>query len=251
MSLHEEFSTSQNMNEPVPKVGKNINQQNDKDSKTTKNSKATKNPKKEKNIEVKIWQVYAELYHYKPKMWRRFLIPDNLTMGELASVIMTMFRMEDKHLWSFQIPSNRNKIEVLGYKEERSEFTDFLMAMRCKQPPKKHYAFRTKMKKVISEENKKFQFLYDFGDDWEIKLKIEKFDVDVDASKTQVPQVLKGEGYGILEDCGGIGGLLEIREVLIEKSGEEYENLCEWLDTNELNLDAFNVDQINELLSTT
>lgn len=51
-------------------------------------------------------------------------------------------------------------------------------------------------------------FEYDFGDGWEIMIVLEKIiDTDSDISGKDLPRVLEGEGYGIIEDCGGSEGL--------------------------------------------
>ena len=63
----------------------------------------------------------------------------------------------------------------------------------------------------------KTRFTYDFGDDWEINVKLEKIIIDETLSKKDLPRVLKGKGYGIIEDCGGIDGLKSIAEAYSEK----------------------------------
>lgn len=81
---------------------------------------------------------------------------------------------------------------------------------------------------------------YDFGDGWEIKLTLEAVIED-----KELPRVLEGEGYGIIEDCGGPGGLERITEALQKKSGEEYKNLRTWLGWDELDLSSVDVTDMN------
>lgn len=58
------------------------------------------------------------------------------------------------------------------------------------------------MKHFITPMMPKTRFTYDFGDDWEINVKLEKIIIDETLSKKDLPRVLKGKGYGIIEDCG-------------------------------------------------
>ena len=57
--------------------------------------------------------------------------------------------------------------------------------------------------------------------------------------------VLAGEGYGIIEDCGGTGGLEQLAAAFRQKSGDDYENYREWLGRDESDLTAFDLDDMN------
>lgn len=37
------------------------------------------------------YQFYAELKDYKPKMWRRFLINENMTIAQLSYAVLIIF----------------------------------------------------------------------------------------------------------------------------------------------------------------
>lgn len=108
--------------------------------------------------------------------------------------------------------------------------------------------FDVKMKHFITPMMPKTRFTYDFGDDWEINVKLEKIIIDETLSKKDLPRVLKGKGYGIIEDCGGIDGLKSIAEAYSEKSGEEYENYCEWLLDDDIDLASFDIVDMNNRL---
>lgn len=80
------------------------------------------------------------------------------------------------------------------------------------------------------------------------KCKIRKIIIDEVLSKKGLPRVLKGKGYGIIEDCGGVDGLKSIAEAYSEKSGEEYENYCEWLLDDDIDLVSFDIEDMNNRL---
>ena len=57
--------------------------------------------------------------------------------------------------------------------------------------------------------------------------------------------MLEGEGYGIVEDCGGVGGLKEIAKAFKSKKGRKYKEFCEWLGVEELDLVSFDIEDAN------
>lgn len=58
----------------------------------------------------------------------------------------------------------------------------------------------------------KLYFTYDFGDNWEFKIKLEKILDPEEVKDPHIPRVLTGKGQGILEDIGGTWGLREFLE---------------------------------------
>ena len=50
-----------------------------------------------------IYQIYVELQEYKPKIWRRFQVANDITMSKLAYVLMTLFEMKGSHLYLFEV----------------------------------------------------------------------------------------------------------------------------------------------------
>jgi hypothetical protein len=63
-------------------------------------------------------------------------------------------------------------------------------------------------------------------------------------------RVIKGKGFGIVEDCGGVWGLEEIAQGLKTGQGEDWADRKEWLKEHysevlERGLDFFDIDEIN------
>ena len=59
------------------------------------------------------------------------------------------------------------------------------------------------------EPKQKLTIIYDYGDDWRFKITISKVLEDYGNKPFEV---LGGKGYGIIDDCGGIFGLIDIFE---------------------------------------
>ena len=57
--------------------------------------------------------------------------------------------------------------------------------------------------------------------------------------------MLEGEGFGIVEDCGGIYGLADLALAFNEKNGEQYEDFRSWLGVDDLDLEMFDLDDMN------
>ena len=49
-----------------------------------------------------IYQIYAELQDYEPKIWRRFQVMNDITLAKLAYILMTLFEMQGGHLYLFE-----------------------------------------------------------------------------------------------------------------------------------------------------
>ena len=89
------------------------------------------------------------------------------------------------------------------------------------------------------------EFQYDFGDNWCFNIVLEKIFEDENISGRDLPRVIEGEGFGIIEDCGGTGGLEDIREAFKTKKGEDYEMYSNWIGTDKLDLSKCDLDDLN------
>lgn len=207
-----------------------------------------------------LYQLYLELEDYEPKIWRRIQVMNNIKFSRLGYIIMTLFEMQASHLYEFEIDRLEN-----FKRSDKKFFEDFpntkidFKKVRCGIPDEDNiYNFNNLegykplkdateeyVKHYIYHENDEMIFKYDFGDNWIIKVKLEKILEDKQTDGKEFPRVIEGQGYGIIEDCGGTGGLDEIRQAFISKEGYEYENYSEWLGVKELDLDAFDIDDMN------
>lgn len=209
---------------------------------------------------VPIYQFYAELEKYTPKIWRRFQVLNNITMARLAYILMTMFEMQASHLYRFEIDelkNFKNFLKEIGEKYEPSEEDNFLIAeYGCIfedemdiYVPEGHRPLENakdvKLKDVLFRENSEMEFKYDFGDGWTVKLILEKIFKDDNIKGKELPKVTEGQGFGIIENCGGVGGLEEIREAFIKKQGEKYEMYSNWLGKEDLDLDLIDIEDLN------
>lgn len=207
-----------------------------------------------------LFQLYLELEDYEPKIWRRIQVMNNIKFSRLGYIIMTLFEMQASHLYEFEIDIIENiKRKQKDFFDDYPEMMENFKKIRVGIPDEDNiYDFNnlegyeplrdsidTYVKHYISNENDEMIFKYDFGDNWRIKVKLEKIFEDKKTEGKEFPKVIEGQGYGIIENCGGTGGLEEIRKAFISKKGEEYEDYSQWLGTEELDLDKFDIDDMN------
>ncbi len=205
-----------------------------------------------------IYQFYAELADYRPRMWRRFQTADNITLARLGYIIMAMFEMKAYHLFCFDAPTGENFRKTLpsrmSEEEIKSACDESEFEETCRYEIKEEMmgsdedsfdATQTRLSSVISQPGKRLFFSYDFGDGWEVSLVLEAVIEDKELPGKELPRVLEGEGFGIVEDCGGPGGLMDIAEAFKKKKGRQYTEYCEWMGVSELDLSRFDKDDTN------
>ena len=204
-----------------------------------------------------IYQFYSCLKDYRPEIWRRFQVAGNATLARLGYIIMTMYEMQASHLFCVDYFV---KDDVLGYLREKGISTE---DMDWDPPEVVHYEILTEeslpdteteqtrdataitLRRLSNTPGLRLCMQYDYGDGWEVELRLETVFQDDALPGKLLPRVLEGEGFGIIEDCGGVSGLERLAKAFQKKKGREYQELSEWLGIDELDLTAFDINDIN------
>lgn len=169
----------------------------------------------------------------KPTVWRRIVIPATFTFHQLHQTIQEAFGWYDAHLYQFQHHPYDGGWSFMDPKREPSEDASD--------------ARNTVVNAFITMRSlKKFVYVYDFGDDWIHDITLEKVDNDAQLNH---PVCLAGKGACPPEDCRGIYGYEEMKEVFATRpKSKEANEYRDWLfmEKNE-NLDpnAFDIEEIN------
>lgn len=155
-----------------------------------------------------VLQVRITLRHVDdPPVWRQVLIPAAYPLSRLHRVIQAAMGWEDCHLHAFQIGKTTygpDPEDELGYADEtKARLADVARV-------------RTRM-----------SYEYDFGDSWEHELVVEARTF-AEAGQTY-PACIAGEGACPPEDCGGIYGFAELKEVLAGPDSAERDEMLEWV----------------------
>ncbi len=167
--------------------------------------------------ENSVYQFIIELEGIQPPIWRRILIPGNSTMRDLHQAIQDVMGWQDYHMHQFRVPDpfSGNPLEMKNHDEKKEIIGDY-----------------------FTMETPYGEYIYDFGDYWEHTILLEMV-TSLDEGATY-PRCIEGERAAPPEDCGGVGGYLEMLEVLEDPEDEEYEETVEWLG------DDFNPEKFNQ-----
>ncbi len=175
------------------------------------------------NKQTRILQFKITLKHIKPPIWRRFLTAGNINFVELHDIIQWVMGWGYDHLYSFDFP-NTGQLSI-GDPEGFDLNGEDIQIDR---------AFRKEKDSCI--------YTYDFGDNWEHTLVLEKI-LEVDPDK-KYPYVLAGKRNCPPEDCGGWPGYYNLLDVLSNPKDPEYEDMIDWIG-EDYDPEYFNIDELN------
>ncbi|MFD0770109.1 plasmid pRiA4b ORF-3 family protein [Bacillus sp. CGMCC 1.60114] len=185
---------------------------------------------------MKGYQLYVELEESPFPIWRRIIIPDDLSFRELHDVIQCLFQWEDQHLYEFTV----GKYAISSPPDPVISFHTLAMST----PSPMLHSETTLLKKHIRKVGQSFHYLYDFGDSWVVKLTVENMlDIPSNAIKC-----IGGEKAGPLEGIGGIPGYMEFLEAIKNPEHPQYPIYEEW-DLLDFDENHFDIEVINTGLS--
>jgi hypothetical protein len=179
----------------------------------------------------KIYQIQIALKGFKPKIWRRLLVPLDILLSEFHKIIQVSMGWTNSHLHQFI----KNNVYYGAPSED--DWDDF---------PINDYS-KIKLSFLLKKENDKFKYEYDFGDGWEHDIILEKILPANDNFKN--PICLAGKMNCPPEDCGGVWGYSAMLKILKQPNHKEYGSYIEWLG-GKFDPEHFDMDELNEMLRT-
>jgi hypothetical protein len=160
--------------------------------------------RKPKHLQLKIW-----LDEIEPRIWRRILVPAEISLHQLHRIMQMLFEWYDYHLYEFAIGEDR-------YQEPDPEAED--------EPKDSTRAQLRDLGLAVGDE---FTYLYDFGDHWVHRIRVERAPPRVDGG--WLPHVMGGERRGPPEDCGGTDGFERFLEAIRDPADPEHEEYLTWV----------------------
>lgn len=137
------------------------------------------------------YQLKITIKGSKPPIWRRLLVPQEITFEELHEMIQTAFCWSSARLYQFEFRSEGIRV-VETDEEAGGKF--------------RNISFRESIGSLVSE-SKKFTYTYGFENNWEHMIQVEKL---LEDSSQSWGQVIKYKGGVIPEDCGGIAAYYDL-----------------------------------------
>jgi len=90
-------------------------------------------------------------------------------------------------------------------------------------------------------------YVYDFGDYWEHRIKVEKTLAPI--PELALPFCVGGARAAPPEDCGGVAGYAEFVQAMADADHPEHGNLVEWIRTDTWDPAALDTIEINDRLA--
>jgi hypothetical protein len=183
--------------------------------------------------------------HVSPVVWRRILIPSNYTFWELHCAIQDAFGWTGGHSHGFSI-AQKGTARPLSIEMPNLDFSDDALDTRNEESEKITDHLGKAVKQCI--------YTYDFGDNWDHTVLLEKV---IPGSEGEVyPKCIAGKNACPPEDCGGVWGYQNLKKVLRDPKHEEYADMLDWLciengsefDPSEFNLSDISFSDPNEVL---
>ena len=178
-----------------------------------------------------VFQLKITLQGIRPPIWRRILTPASFRLSELHQVIQAAMGWHNGHLHAFNIHGceygdpSLDPLGDLDLEDER----------------------KARLSSLDLGPGSWFAYQYDFGDDWQHRVLVEKV-LPADPA-VAYPVCVTGKRACPPEDCGGAWRYPELLEALRDPENPEHEEMVEWMDAS-FDPEAFDLEWINASLRT-
>jgi len=178
-----------------------------------------------------VYQIKITLLGTKPPIWRRLLVPANLTLAQLHDVLQIAMGWDDGHMHEFRVGQRR-----FGWPVPADRF------MRM---PRTESERTARLSPVRGRAGATMIYSYDFSDSWEHSIVLAK-QPPADPSATY-PVCKDGELARPPEGCGDIPGFYDRLDALSDPNHERQEELSDWIG-EDFDPQAFSLDLVNRKL---
>jgi hypothetical protein len=176
------------------------------------------------NAKNLVYQMKVTLKGITPPIWRRFQVTGDTTLYVFHGVVQTVMGWLGGHMHEFEIHGTPYGDPA----ESEEEVID---------------EGRVTLGRLIFAEKDKFLYVYDFGDNWEHEVLVEKI-LPIEKG-THYPVCLAGKRACPPEDCGGPLGYKELLEILMDPNHPEHDDRFDWL-PGDFDSEKFDLQLVNE-----
>ena len=160
-----------------------------------------------------IWRMKVTLLHLDPPIWRRFTVPNTMTLGDLHEVLQVVMGWTNSHLHAFKIGKVRYEHPYPG-----TDFDEYDPAPLDER--------KFKLADLGLRAKSQCEYEYDFGDGWQHLVVLEKVLPFVPGA---VPVCEAGEHACPPEDCGGPFNYPDMLDAARDPKNPDHEQWAEWL----------------------
>jgi hypothetical protein len=180
---------------------------------------------KQPGIAVEVYVVKVTLLGTSPHVWRRNLVPRDITLQHLHRTLQTVMGWTNSHLHQFVVL--------------RRTFSD----PRSRGGTKVTNENRTRLGELIWAVGASLLYEYDFGDGWQHELLLEEVLL---GDETFQQTCVAGKRCCPPEDCGGPQGFAELLQALQDANHPSHDEAGEWV--GDFVPEFFSADEINRRL---
>ena len=149
-----------------------------------------------------LFSLKVTLRGVRPPIWRRLMILGSMTLAGFHEAIQAAMGWEGSHLHTFEIGGR--------YYGDPDSVDDVINEEQLT------------MNTVVKSGGRRFNYTYDFGDNWQHEIVIEGKKPPVDGRG--YPACIAGKRNCPPEDCGGRWGYQELVAVLADPEHQKYQN---------------------------
>lgn len=183
-------------------------------------------------LSKQVFQIKIELEGILPTIWRRIQVLPLGNFWDLHVAIQDAMGWTDQHLHHFEI---RRK----GHREtDHIGIPDF---DRIGELQEVYPGWEIPLHQYFSDLGMEARYLYDYGDGWVHRIRLEGFMFREKGVK--YPVCIQGERACPPEDCGGVGGYQDLLRILADPKDDEYDSTKTWIGEN-WKPEVFNPDQV-------
>jgi hypothetical protein len=175
-----------------------------------------------------IYQMKISLDFIRPEIWRSFVVDSSILLDDFHNIIQNIMGWTNTHLYGFNIKNE--DYSPIDEDSDPSEKDSKIFSLR----------------QLELQEKDQIRYTYDFGDDWQHTIILEK--VLQPDNKMQTPYCLDGARNCPPEDCGSTPGYEGIVEAMKTPKSKAAKEFIEWLG-EPYDPEKFNKDEINEILT--
>jgi hypothetical protein len=166
-----------------------------------------------------VYQLKLSMKGISPQIWRRIQVPEDSTFLDLHKAIQAVMKWDNYYLHEFKILNPKTgKPEIISTEGDGYEYLDKELPV----PEEK-----AKLSNYFTLENKDTLYTYNFGDNWQVEVLLEK--ILPRKKGIKYPICTAGERAAVPEDIGGVLGYQDMLEILRDPEHEEYKNTVLWL----------------------
>ena len=173
-----------------------------------------------------VYQLKITLKGVRPPIWRRVHVKD-CSLAKLHKVIQLCMSWTDSHMHVFEVGG-----QEYGAPDPTGEMEYLDEA-------------RVKLSQVVAQGHKRFVYVYDFGDNWDHTIEVEKT-LPAEPGARYL-RCVAGKRACPPEDCGGPWGYPDFLAAIQNPGHPEHEEMLEW-SGGEFDPVEFDIEAINENL---